>query len=131
MSTLLHWSDLLDAVDEVLHPLDQPATAVLFLRDDGSLGAMKVNGASTAAQVRTLCDLLAEAGRSEPPPDDEGPGCSTVLLATSRERAVPSLDDEWAWSEIQRQLSDAGVDLVDWLLVDLDVSISLAELGAS
>jgi hypothetical protein len=119
MSPVTVWSELLEVIDLALAPFDEPATVLMFL-DPGVTGTiLRVDGAHGPELLARLGPIIVEATSRQP--------VAGVAFATCRPCATPTLDDELAFVALASMLDDAGIDLVDWVLVDPDIAISMAE----
>jgi hypothetical protein len=119
-----------DALRVVFTALDEPRrpeTIVLLLDDDhrGSV-VLLVSDVGEPSEVRQLVALLVEVARTSPT-------LRAVVLATSRPGGgvMPAGDDEQAFATMRHDLAEAGVELVDWFLVDEDRAGSVAELSGA
>jgi hypothetical protein len=105
-------------------PARHESIAVLLDRAHRGLGPCLVcDGASTAYQVIDLGRLIATVGEREP-------SFGAAVLATCRPGQGIELqpDDEAAFSMLRHNLADAGVELLDWFLLDDGLAASVSEL---
>ena len=116
-----------DALRVVLAAVAQPAEAetVVLLLDALHRGGtcLVCRGAASALQVASLVPILAQAAAQEP-------ALAAVVLATVRPGegiAVPAADHA-AFGAMRHDLAVAGVDLLDWFLLDGALIASVAEL---
>jgi len=124
-STALRTPD--DALRVVLAAVAEPReaeTVVLMLgaRHRGST-CLVCRGASSAEQVAALLPILVQSAALEP-------ALAAVVLATVRPGggiAVTPADDD-AFGAMRHDLAAAGVDLLDWFLLDDELVASVAEL---
>jgi hypothetical protein len=123
MSAVTVWSDLLEVIEIALAPYDEPATAVVLVEPDRTGLVVRIDGASSPDVLATLGEVIVRAAERCP--------VSEVALATTRPCATPTLDDELAFFELRDLVEAAGIDLVDWVLVDEDVAISVATVSGA
>jgi hypothetical protein len=81
------------------------------------------DGASTASQVIELGRLVGTLAAQQP-------AVGAVVLATARPGRGLELaaDDESAFYRLRHDLADAGVDLLDWFVLDDGLAASVCEL---
>jgi hypothetical protein len=116
--------DALRVVLAVASDPPTPETIVLVL--DGSLcglTCMVCDGASTASEVADVGSLLVALAEREP-------RFAAAVLASTRPGGgiEPTADDEVVFLDLRCQLDDAGVDLLDWFLLDGGLAGSVGEL---
>jgi hypothetical protein len=120
---LVHPLRALQLVAALLHPCGRPETAVIWLAADRTgLGCVVVEDIEDPEEVVHLVRALAAACT-------EGGPAAAVVLATHRPGWGPEADtfDECAFDEAEAVLAKAGVELVDWFLVDEGEAVSMAE----
>jgi hypothetical protein len=116
-----------DALRVVLAAIAQPpeAETVVLLLDATHRGhvCLVCRGAAAAEQVASLVPLLVQAAANEP-------SLGAVVLATVRpgRGVVVGGDDHVAFGAMRQDLAEAGIDLLDWFVLDGAVIASVAEL---
>jgi hypothetical protein len=104
-------------------PPRHESIAVLLDGAHRGLGPCLVcDGASTAHQVIDLGRLIATVGEQEP-------SFGAAVLATCRPGQGIELqaDDEAAFFTLRHDLAEAGVELLDWFLLDDGLAASVSE----
>jgi hypothetical protein len=94
---------------------------LLLDEDDRLLAVVELTDAATDVDgLVAACVALADAAT--------GTRWSSTVLASDRSGlgALATGDDRDGWTELVRSFRDAGIGLVDWLLVDGDLVGSLA-----
>jgi hypothetical protein len=107
----------------VSHP-PTPETVVLLLDDEHRGGTCLVcRGAATAPQVATLVPLLVETAARER-------SLGAAVMATRRpgQGIQPSAEDDTTFIAMRYELAVAGVELLDWFLLDDGLIASVGEL---
>ena len=120
-----------DALDVVLVAVADPPAAetVVLMLDELHRGGtcLVCRGAASAEQVGSLLPLLVQAAAQEPGV------LAAVVMATVRPGAGIALapDDDVAFGTMRHELALAGVDLLDWFVLDGDLVASVAELSGA
>jgi hypothetical protein len=119
-----------DALRVVLAAIAQPpeAETIVLLLDPTCRGSVCLvcRGATTADQVASLVPLLVQAAANEP-------SVGAVVLATVRPGlgVVVGGEDQVGFGVMRQDLADAGIDLLDWFVLDGEVIVSVAELSGA
>ena len=123
-------ADLADALAVIARVVADPARtetiAVLLDRSRRPGAYLVVDGCGSVGAVGELADLvLATAG-------DPAAGVAAAVLATVRpDAAAPDPGDHWWCFYLCDGFDDAGVDLLDWLILGRGGPVSMAELTDS
>jgi hypothetical protein len=119
-----------DALRVVMAAIHQPPSdeTVVLLLDAAHRGGICLvcSGASTATQVSALVPVLTTATGTDTP-------IGAVVMATVRPGLgiTPGPDDEATFIAMRHGLALAGIDLIDWFLIDDDLVASVAELAGT
>jgi hypothetical protein len=117
-----------DALRIVLAAIAEPPEpeSIVLLLDGAHRGGtcLVCRGAATATEVAELVPLLIQAAATT------GPILAAVVLATVRpdEDVVVAVEDRVAFRLMRADLAEAGIDLLDWFVLDGEVIASVAEL---
>jgi hypothetical protein len=115
------------ALDVVLAAASQPLTdetiAVVLDHAHRGMAVFTVTGAATPEGVSSVARVLAELAR-------RGSGIGAAVLATMRAGggAEPNDGDHFCFLDLRAQLDLAGVELLDWFLLDGRCAASMAEV---
>jgi hypothetical protein len=116
-----------DALRVVLAAMATPpeAETIVLLLDPARRGnvCLVCRGATSADQVASLVPILVPAAANEP-------SVGAVVLATVRPGlgVVVGGDDQVAFGAMRQELGGAGIDLLDWFVLDGELIASVAEL---
>jgi hypothetical protein len=116
-----------DALRVVLAAIAQPpeGETIVLLLDPAHRGnvCLVCRGATSAEQVASLVPILVQAAANEP-------SVGAVVLATGRpgRGVVVGADDQVAFGAMRHELGGAGIDLLDWFVLDGELIASVAEL---
>ena len=116
-----------DALRVVLAAIAQPpeAETIVLLLDPTHRGnvCLVCRGAASAEQVASLVPILVQAAVNEP-------SVGAVVLATVRPGRGVAVGraDQVAFGAMGHELGGAGIDLLDWFVLDGELIASVAEL---
>ena len=107
-------------------PLGHETVALLMDASRQGGTCLVVDGTEAPDAISEVAEfVLASAGQQ--PSRVE----SVVLASVRPGRLAPGAGDHWRWFDLRDRFDDAGIDLLDWLVVGDLVAVSMAQLTDS
>lgn len=85
-----------------------------------------VDGTEAADAISEVAEFVLTSAREQPSRVD-----SVVLASVRPGRLAPGGGDHWRWFDLRDRFDEAGIDLLDWLVVGELVAVSMAQVTDS
>jgi len=120
-------TDALDVVASVTaDPVRHQTVALVMDASRRGGTCLVVDGTDALAAISEVAEFVLNVALQQASRVD-----SVVLASVRPGRLAPDDGDHWRWFELRDRFDEAGIDLLDWLVVGDLVAVSMAQLTDS
>ncbi len=120
-------ADALEVIASVAaNPLRHETVALLMDASRSGGTCLVVDGTNGPEAISEVAEFVLTNALQQPG------GVESVVLASVRPgRLAPGDGDHWRWFDLRDRFDEAGIDLLDWLVVGDLLAVSMAQLTDS